>query len=81
MAGTGSGTCCSSRATFAKGSDAKSIAPACSASTVEPPSGEMTRKYRRSDASPVSGTIRRVGDGALLGEIPVEPVPHRAAFR
>ena len=61
---TGSGTSCSNRATFANGSEAKSIASACSASTVAGPSGEMMRKYRLSDASPVSGTTRTAGEAS-----------------
>src|SRR5581483_4402214 len=47
-----------SAATFANGSDANSIGPACSASTIDGPSAGMIRKYLRSDASPVSGTTR-----------------------
>ena len=53
---TGNGTCLSSLATLANGSEANSIGPVCNASTIGGPSCPMTRKYRRSEASPVRGT-------------------------
>ena len=53
----GSGTRWNSSPTLANGSVAKSIGPACSASTTDSPSARRIRKYRRSEASPVSGTI------------------------
>ena len=58
MSGTGNGICCISPPTLANGSAANSIAPACSASTIDGPSTGMIRKYLRSEASPVSGTTR-----------------------
>ena len=64
------------RATFANGSVAKSIGPACSASTIDGAVGRMTRKYRRSDASPVSGTTRGFGAARpLSSQIAVDPLP------
>src|SRR5262249_12179219 len=58
IAGTGSGTWPKRPATFANGSVAKSIGPACNANTTGSPDDGIIRKYRRSDASPVRGTIR-----------------------
>ena len=66
MSGTGSGICCSSPPTLANGSVANSIAPACSASTIDGPSAGMIRKYLRSDASPVSGTTRGLSPASPL---------------
>ena len=73
MAGTGSGTCCSSRATFANGSEAKSIAPACSASTVEPPSGE--------DDAEVPPVGRVAGERARSAAAAVAPIVASPSLR
>ena len=79
--GTGSGICRSSSATLANGSDAKSIGPACSASTIDGPSGRMIRKYRRSDASPVSGTTRGVAPSeAAVPQVAIDPIAQLDAF-
>ena len=52
IAGTGSGICCSSRATLANGSVAKSIGPACSAS-------DDRRAVGRDDRGSTGGPTRR----------------------
>ena len=63
----------SSSATFANGSVANSIGPACSASTIDGPSTSRTRKYRRSDASPVSGTTSgSVGSQSAVAQVAVD---------
>src|SRR3984893_18062861 len=61
MAGTGSGTCVSSRETFTNGRSANLNGVSYTARTTEGLSGRRTRKYCRVDASPVSGTTRTPG--------------------
>ena len=58
-AGTGTGICAQQPRDVDERQRRRSrSAPACSAARSTAPSGRRTRKYRRSDASPVSGTTR-----------------------